>query len=344
MGSLGEAIQEAHRGIRPAVPVAALERSTALSARLGVEVWLKCEHLQPTGSFKIRGATNKIRLLGAEGRRKGVVTASTGNHGRAVAHAGRAANVPVTAFAASSAPHHKLEAIRSLGAKLVTVAGIPLEVEQRARAHAESVGLPYISPYNDVEVVAGQGTIGMELLEQLPELDAVFVSVGGGGLIGGIGTALRHQRPRTRVVGVWPENSVDLLKRLRPDQVADATERPTLSDSTAGAIEPDSVTIDICKGSSTRRSRSPKRRSRRRCGRSRKVSTGSPKARPVSRSQVSSSEPRPTVAATLQWSCVDGTSHSTHSLRQSAAPGRGARVSRARRRTSRGSGAGRLRS
>lgn len=247
MGSLGEAIQEAHRGIRPAVPVAALERSTALSARLGVEVWLKCEHLQPTGSFKIRGATNKIRLLGAEGRRKGVVTASTGNHGRAVAHAGRAANVPVTAFAASSAPHHKLEAIRSLGAKLVTVAGIPLEVEQRARAHAESVGLPYISPYNDVEVVAGQGTIGMELLEQLPELDAVFLSVGGGGLIGGIGTALRHQRPRTRVVGVWPENSVDLLKRLRPDQVADATERPTLSDSTAGAIEPDSVTIDICK-------------------------------------------------------------------------------------------------
>ena len=247
MGSLGEAIQEAHRGIRPAVPVAALERSTALSARLGVEVWLKCEHLQPTGSFKIRGATNKIRLLGAEGRRKGVVTASTGNHGRAVAHAGRAANVPVTAFAASSAPHHKLEAIRSLGAKLLTVAGTPLEVEQRARAHAESVGLPYISPYNDVEVVAGQGTIGMELLEQLPELDAVFVSVGGGGLIGGIGTALRHQRPRTRVVGVWPENSVDLLKRLRPDQVADATERPTLSDSTAGAIEPDSVTIDICK-------------------------------------------------------------------------------------------------
>ena len=247
MGSLGEAIQEAHRGIRPAVPVAALERSTALSARLGVEVWLKCEHLQPTGSFKIRGATNKIRLLGAEGRRKGVVTASTGNHGRAVAHAGRAANVPVTAFAASSAPHHKLEAIRSLGAKLVTVAGIPLEVEQRARAHAESVGLPYISPYNDVEVVAGQGTIGMELLEQLTELDAVFVSVGGGGLIGGIGTALRHQRPRTRVVGVWPENSVDLLERLRPDQVADATERPTLSDSTAGAIEPDSVTIDICK-------------------------------------------------------------------------------------------------
>ena len=248
MGSLAEAIQEAHRGIRPAVPVSALERSTALSARLGVGVWLKCEHLQPTGSFKVRGATNKIRLLGAEGRRKGVVTASTGNHGRAVAHAGRAANVAVTAFAASTAPQHKLEAIRSLGAELVTVAGAPLEVEQRARAHAESVGLPYVSPYNDVEVVAGQGTIGLELLEQLPELDAVFVSVGGGGLIGGIGTALRHQRSRTRVVGVWPENSVDLLKRLRPDQVADATERPTLSDSTAGAIEPDSVTIDICKG------------------------------------------------------------------------------------------------
>jgi threonine dehydratase len=248
MGSLVEGIEQAHRGIRPRVPVSPLERSTALSARFGVGIWLKCEHLQPTGSFKIRGATNKIRLLGADSRRKGVVTASTGNHGRAVAHAGRAANVPVTAFAARSAPRHKLEAIRALGAELVTVEGDPLGVEQRARAHAESVGLPYISPYNDVEVVAGQGTIGMELLEQLPDLDAVFVSVGGGGLIGGIGTALKHHRREARVVGVWPENSVDLLRRLRPDQVADATERPTLSDSTAGAIEPNSVTIGIGKG------------------------------------------------------------------------------------------------
>ncbi|HMK86888.1 MAG TPA: threonine/serine dehydratase [Steroidobacteraceae bacterium] len=248
MGSLVEGIEEAHRGIRPQVPVSSLERSAALSARFGVEIWLKCEHLQPTGSFKIRGATNKIRLLAASSRRNGVVTASTGNHGRAVAHAGRAANVPVTVFAARSAPRHKLEAIRSLGAELVTVEGDPLEVEQCARAHAESVGLPYISPYNDVEVIAGQGTIGMELLEQLPDLDAIFVSVGGGGLIGGIGTALKHRRPRVRVVGVWPENSADLLKRLRPDQVVDATERPTLSDSTAGAIEPNSVTIGICDG------------------------------------------------------------------------------------------------
>jgi threonine dehydratase len=245
MKSLVEGIQEAHRGIRPQVPVSVLERSAALSQRFGVEVWLKYEHLQPTGSFKIRGATNKIRLLAPDARRNGVVTASTGNHGRAVAHAGRAANVPVTAFAAGTAPQHKLEAIRALGAKLVTVEGDPLEVEQRARAHAQAVGLPYISPYNDVEVVAGQGTIGMELLEQLPDIDAVFVSVGGGGLIGGIGTALKHQRSRTRVVGVWPENSVDLLKKLRPDQVTDATERATLSDSTAGPIEPDSVTIGI---------------------------------------------------------------------------------------------------
>jgi threonine dehydratase len=177
MKSLVEGIQEAHRGIRPQVPVSVLERSAALSQRFGVEVWLKCEHLQPTGSFKIRGATNKIRLLAPDARRNGVVTASTGNHGRAVAHAGRAANVSVTAFAAGTAPQHKLEAIRSLGAKLVTVEGDPLEVEQRARAHAQAVGLPYISPYNDVEVVAGQGTIGMELLEQLPNMDAVFVSV-----------------------------------------------------------------------------------------------------------------------------------------------------------------------
>jgi len=246
MGSLLEGIEEAHRGIRPQVPVSGLERSAALSARHGLDIWLKCEHLQPTGSFKIRGATNKIRLLSGEGRRRGVVTASTGNHGRAVAHAAGAAQVPATVFVSSSAPDHKLAAIRSLGARLVTVGGDPLEVEQQARAHAEAVGLPYISPYNDVEVVAGQGTIGMELLEQRPDLDAVFVSVGGGGLIGGIGTALKRHRPRVRIVGVWPENSLDLLKKLRPDEVTDGTERPTLSDSTAGPIEPQSVTIAIC--------------------------------------------------------------------------------------------------
>jgi threonine dehydratase len=139
-----------------------------------------------------------------------------------------------------------MEAIRELGAELVLVEGNPLDAELQARRRAAEENRPYISPYNDLDVVAGQGTLGMELIEQAPQLDAVFISVGGGGLIGGTGTAIKHLRAQTRVVGVWPENSPCLLKALEAGQIIDVAESPTLSDSTAGAVEPGSVTFPIC--------------------------------------------------------------------------------------------------
>lgn len=246
MTTLIEAIKQAHEALRPGVPVSPLELSGTLSRTLGCSVLLKNEHLQPTGSFKIRGASNKIRILSEEARRKGVTTASSGNHGQAVALAGSKTGVPVTVYVAATASPTKLAAIRALGAELVVVNGPPIEAELLARRHAQEQGKVYISPYNDLDVVAGQGTMGMEMFEQAPDLDAVFISVGGGGLISGVGTALANLSPRTKVVGVWPQNSPCMLRAMEAGKIIDVEEQDTLSDGTAGAVEPGSVTFPIC--------------------------------------------------------------------------------------------------
>jgi threonine dehydratase len=247
MTTLFDSISQAHVAVRPQVPVSPLQLSRPLSADLGCSVLLKNEHLQPTGSFKIRGATNKIRILGTAAQRTGVTTASSGNHGQAVALAGSRAGIPVTVYVGAAASRPKVDAIRALGAELVVVDGPPLEAELLARRQAAAQGKVYISPYNDLDVIAGQGTLGMELVEQAPDLDAVFISVGGGGLISGVGTALKALNPRIQVVGVWPENSPCMLKAMQAGQIVDVEEQETLSDGTAGAVEPGSVTLALCR-------------------------------------------------------------------------------------------------
>ncbi len=239
-------IRGAHAAIRPQVAITPLTPSPALSAALGCDVSLKLDHLQPTGSFKIRGATNKIRTLDAESRRRGVLTASTGNHGMAVARAGKLAGVPVTVFVGSDAAAMKVEGIRALGAEVVTVDGPAFAAESAGRQRGEAEGRVYISPYNDPAVMAGQGTIGIELAEQDPDLDAVFISVGAGGLIGGAGTALKALRPGIEVVGVWPEASPCMLRALEAGEIVSCEEFPTLSDGTTGAVEPGSITFPVC--------------------------------------------------------------------------------------------------
>jgi len=246
MSELFSRIQEASAAVYPQVALTALESSSLLSAELGCQVFLKYEHMQPTGSFKIRGATNKVRLLDAQQRRAGVLTASTGNHGMAVARAGSLAGGPVRGFFSKQTAATKLAGIRAFGAELVIVDGPPLEAELTARRTAEAEGLTYISPYNDLDVVAGQGTLGVELIKQDPTLDAVFIATGCGGLIGGAGTAIKALAPRTQVVGVWPEASPCLLRALEAGRIIPVEEHETLSDGTAGAVEAGSVTFPIC--------------------------------------------------------------------------------------------------
>lgn len=239
-------ILEASKQIYPQVAVTPLEPSGLISAELGCQVLLKYEHMQPTGSFKIRGATNKVRLLDGPSRRAGVLAASTGNHGLAVARAGALAGVPVKVYVGSATVPTKLAGIRALGAEVVVVDGPPLEAELAARRKAEADGLAYISPYNDLDVIAGQGTLGVELLKQEPGLEAVFIAVGAGGLIGGTGSAIKALNPRVQVVGVWPEASPCMLRALEAGRIIPVEEHETLSDGTLGAIEPGSVTFPIC--------------------------------------------------------------------------------------------------
>jgi threonine dehydratase len=243
---LFDRIKQAHLAIRPQVLVTPLDHSLALSKALGCEVWLKNDHLQPTGSFKVRGATNKVRLLNDQARKRGVITASTGNHGQAVARAGRLAGVPVAVYVSASTAPSKMEGIRALGGELVVVDGPPIDAELLGRKTAAEDGRAYVPPYNDLDTMAGQGTLGMELHEQAPDLDAVFIAVGGGGLIGGTATALKGLGSTAKVVGVWCENSAVMLRCLEAGRIIEVEEHPTLTDGTVGALEPGSVTFPVC--------------------------------------------------------------------------------------------------
>jgi threonine dehydratase len=245
-----DAVAAAYQRIHPYVRETPVEESPALGD--GVAVFLKLEHLQHTGSFKFRGACHKIALLTPDQASAGVVAASNGNHGLGVAAAAKARGIAAEVFVSAQVSPAKARRIATLGATLRQSGNDPLAAELAARHAAESSGRLFISPYNDLDVVAGQGTIGVELERQIPDLDAVFVAVGGGGLIGGIGGYLRAVSPRTEIVGCWPETSPVMLECMRAGRVIDVLEQPTLSESTAGGLEPGSVTVPICQSVITR--------------------------------------------------------------------------------------------
>lgn len=246
MTTLFEKITEAHRALRPQVLTTPLEYSSALSRLTGCEVYLKCEHLQRTGSFKFRGASNKLRQFSQSQREMGVVTASSGNHGLAVAMAARSLGIKVEVYVPEYAAPAKIEAIRLLGAKVMHVPGDALAAELAALHQSRLSGKPYVPPYNDIEVIAGQGTIALEMLEQENNFDAVFVSVGGGGLISGIGTAFKALSPHTEIVGCWPVNAASLHASLAAGRIVEIVESETISDGTAGGIEPEAITFRVC--------------------------------------------------------------------------------------------------
>ena len=244
LSDLQSLCHEAAGRISPHVRHTPAEYSHALSEVSGAEVYLKLENLQATGSFKLRGATNALLSLGAGAT--GVVAASSGNHGMAVAHAARVAGLYPLIFVPDGAAASKVEAIEALGAEIRRVEGDPVLAETTARTHADETGLPYLSPYNDPRVVAGQGTIGVELASDLDRVEVLFASMGGGGLISGAGGYLKGARG-TRVVACSPLNSAVMHESLRAGQVLDLPSLPTLSDGTAGGVEPGAITFDLCR-------------------------------------------------------------------------------------------------
>ena len=175
--------------------------SRTIGERAGVRLYLKCENLQRTGSFKPRGALNKVLCLAPEERERGLVTVSAGNHAQAVAWAGRIAETTVTVVMPSDAPRSKLEAVAGYGAEVILHPD-RATLFDRLNSVKEERGLTFIHPFDDADVLAGAGTAGLEILEDLPEADVVLVPVGGGGLLGGVASAIRQVRPSARVVAV----------------------------------------------------------------------------------------------------------------------------------------------
>lgn len=244
---VARAAQEAAERIRPHLRHTPLERSAPLAEESGAEVLCKLENLQHTGSFKARGALNKLLRVPRERLARGAVAASTGNHGAGVAYALRALEAPGLIFVPTDGLPSKLTAIERLGGELRRVDGDPVEAERAARRYAAENDLVYVSPYNDPDVVAGQGTVGVEIVADTDSLDAAIVATGGGGLIGGVGAVLKEHWPEIRVIGCSPEASAVMVHSVAAGRILDLESAPTLSDGTSGGVEGDTITFPLCR-------------------------------------------------------------------------------------------------
>ncbi|MGQ0765369.1 MAG: pyridoxal-phosphate dependent enzyme [Gemmatimonadota bacterium] len=245
--ALAGACAEADRRIRPVAIETRCITCDDTTWSGGAVVHLKLENEQRTGSFKLRGAANRLLSMSGAELARGVVAASSGNHGAAVAAVGRELGIVPRILVHASADAYKVERIRGLGAEVIVLDEEALAVEEQARALATAEGATYVSPYNDHAVVAGQGTVAIEVLRQVGSPDAVFVSVGGGGLIGGVAAVIRSHSPATRVFGVVPKASPVMMQSVRAGRIVDVPVGDTLSDATAGGIEANSVTFPLCR-------------------------------------------------------------------------------------------------
>jgi threonine dehydratase len=240
-------ILRAEKRIRPYIRETPLDHSPTLSQAGGGNVYCKLENLQVTGSFKVRGAMNKLLSLAPQELARGVVTASTGNHGAAVARSARVLDALAIVFVPQDANPAKLQAVEQLGAEVRYHGNDCVEAETHARQYAARHGLTYVPPYNDPQVIGGQGTIGVELARQLDRIDAVFVSLGGGGLISGIASYMKAVHPGIQIIGCSPENSQVMIQSVQAGRILDLPSLPTLSDGTAGGIEAGSITFGLCR-------------------------------------------------------------------------------------------------
>jgi len=226
-------ILAARERIRGGIYASPCVESIPLSQLTGARIWCKLDYLQRTGSFKERGARNALLRLTAEQRKRGVVAASAGNHALGVAYHGSLLGVPVTVVMPRFAPLIKVTNCRAFGATVVLQGNDVVEARGHAVELAERDELAFIHPFDNADVVAGQGTMGLEILEQAPDIEAVVVPVGGGGLIAGIGTVMKARAPQVRVIGVEPEAAASLTAALAARRPTPVTLSPTLADGLA---------------------------------------------------------------------------------------------------------------
>jgi len=240
-------IKNAHKTISPYAKYTPLIHSKYLSEFCNAFVYLKLENLQVTHSFKVRGVMNKLLNLTSEDKARGVVTASAGNHGQAVAFGAKELGFKAKIVVPTNTPKIKVDGIRQYGAELLLYGSTYPESERQAKEIAQTEGRLYISPYNDELIVAGHGTIGLELFEQLPNVDVVVVPVGGGGLISGIGIAIKSLKPTVQVLGVQSAAVPIMFESLKKGEIVKPHrhEPKTIAEGLSGGVEKGSITFGI---------------------------------------------------------------------------------------------------
>jgi threonine dehydratase len=236
-------IRDAEAALKPIVHLTPLIRSRTLDRIAGTQVLLKAENFQRAGSFKIRGAYNRIRMAlpGA-----GVITFSSGNHAQGVALAARILGRPAVVVMPEDAPQAKVEATRGYGAEVVTCGRTSVERESRARELAKERGLEVIPPFDDDGIIAGQATVALELLAELPDIDTILVPVGGGGLLAGIAAAVKSLRPKTRVIGVEPETANAMFLSLQAGRIVEIPYPDTVADGLK-PVRPGERTFEVAR-------------------------------------------------------------------------------------------------
>jgi threonine dehydratase len=240
-----EDVRQAAQRIEQYVVRTPVERSTALSDAVGADVWLKYECFQLTGSFKLRGALNALMTLDDTRAAQGVITASAGNHGLGVARAAKLLGIPALVVVPETASQAKVDALRRSGAELVLHGRTYDEAETEGLRLSKDRRAPFISPYNDAAVVAGGGTVGLEILADVPDVRNMVVPAGGGGLVSGIAVAAHNVRPDVATIGVQSEASPALYAALAQNRVVPVEVGDSLADGLSGNIEPDSITFGL---------------------------------------------------------------------------------------------------
>jgi threonine dehydratase len=240
-------VKAAENRIRSYIIRTPLEPSLYLDKATGGEIHLKLENMQYSGSFKLRGAVNKILSLREEGKSHGLITASSGNHGAAFSWAAKKFGLTGIICVPETISTAKLEILKLYGMDIRLHGDDCIKAERFAKHLAEEEGKTFISPYNDPFIIGGQGTVAVELIQELGDVDSVLVPVGGGGLISGIAAYLKAINPRVEIIGCQPDNSKVMYLSLEAGRILDIPSLPTLSDGTAGGIEQGSVTFDICR-------------------------------------------------------------------------------------------------
>lgn len=245
--ALAQRVQDAADALAGLVLTTPTVPAPWLSAELGGEVRLKLENVQHSGSFKLRGASHALLRLPAAARGAGVVAASSGNHGLGLAMAAARLGIAATVFVPTTTPAGKRAAIARHGAEVQVFGDDCVDTEAHARAVAAASGRHYVSPYNDADVVAGQGTVMVELLQQWPDVEAVYVALGGGGLIAGMAAYGKRVRPDLQLVACSPIASPAMAACVRAGRIVDVPCHDTWSDSTAGGVEPGAITFPLCR-------------------------------------------------------------------------------------------------